>query len=48
MYGYQVIAQEYFTMQEVAKKINIKGYGTINLFKLLRENMILDGMDVLI
>lgn len=43
MYGYQVIAQEYFTMQEVAKKINIKGYGRSNIFKLLKQKNILDN-----
>lgn len=43
MYSYQVIAQEYFKMQVVAKKINIKGYGKSNIFKLLSQKNILNN-----
>lgn len=42
MYGYYSIEPEYFRMSDVAKKINIKGYGTNNLFKFLKEREILN------
>lgn len=42
MYGYYSIKPEYFRMSDVAKKLNIKGYGTNNLFKFLREKEILN------
>lgn len=42
MYGYHNINQEYFTMQEVIKAINIKGYGKIKIFELLRKKKILN------
>jgi len=42
MYGYYSIEPEYFRMSDVAKKLNINGYGTNNLFKFLREKEILE------
>lgn len=42
MYGYYSIEPEYFRMSDVAKKLNIKGYGTNNLFRFLREKEILE------
>lgn len=43
MYGFNVIHQEYFNMSDVAKIIDIRGYGKINLFKLLREKKVLNN-----
>ena len=42
MYGYYSIEPEYFRMSDVAKKLNIKGYVTNNLFRFLREKEILE------
>ena len=42
MYGYYSIEPEYFRMSDVARKLNIKGYGTNNLFRFLREKEILE------
>ncbi|PUB25847.1 phage antirepressor protein KilAC domain-containing protein [Elizabethkingia sp. YR214] len=44
MYGYVDNEQkkEYYKMTEVAKKINIKNFGRIKIFKLLREKKILN------
>lgn len=43
MYGYKSIDSEYLRMKDVAKIIDIKGYGSANLFKMLREKKILNN-----
>ena len=42
MYGYTIIETEFYKMTEVAKMINIKGFGKNNIFKLLRNKDILN------
>lgn len=42
MYGYRTVETEFYKMDEVAKIINIKGFGKNNIFKLLRNKDILN------
>lgn len=42
MYKYHKINHEYFRMEEVAKKLNIKGYGRNNLFKFLKKKGVIN------
>ena len=42
MYGYRSNETEFYKMNEVAKIINIKGFGKNNIFRLLRNKGILD------
>ena len=43
MYGYTKIETEFFKMNEVAKIINMKNFGKNNIFKLLRDEGILNN-----
>lgn len=47
MYGYHIIAPEYFKMQEVAKRINNKKFGKNRIFALLRKKGILNAYNQL-